>query len=81
MDRLVEDEHCRTEGGQRHIQTAASGGRLQLPGEMFQVRVRRVAQELEEVVVETVGVGSVDDYIRDGQDFEEQPCALTLIGS
>lgn len=81
MDRLVENEYCRTESGQRHVQAAASGSRLQLLGEMLQVRVRRIAEELEEVVVETVRVGSVDDYIRDGQDFKEQPCALTLIGS
>lgn len=31
--------------------------------------------------METVSVGSVDDHIRDSQDFEEQPGSLTLIGS
>lgn len=81
MDCLVEDEYCRTQSRQRDIQTTASGSRLQLPGKMFQVCVRCVTKELEEIVVETVRVGSIDDYIRDGQDFKEQPCTLTLIGS
>lgn len=81
MDRLVEDDYCRTEGGQRDIQTAASGRRLQLLGKMFQVRVRCIAKELEEIVMETVRVGSIDYHIRDGQDFKEKPRTLTLIGS
>lgn len=81
MDCLVEDEHCGTKSRQRDIQTAARGSRLQLLGEMFQVCVRCITKELEEVVVETVRVGSIDDYIRDGQDLQEQPCSLTLIGS
>lgn len=31
--------------------------------------------------METVGMGAVDDHIRDSQDFEEQPGSLPLIGS
>lgn len=77
----MEDDYCGTEGGQWDIQTAASGSRLQLLGEMFQVRIRCIAKELEEVVMETVRVGSIDYHIRDGQDFKEQPRPLTLIGS
>lgn len=46
---------------------------------MFEVSIRGVAQELEQVVVKTVGVGSVDDHVGNGQDFEEQTCSLTLI--
>lgn len=81
MDGLVEDEHGGTKSRQRDVQTAASGRRLQLLGEMFQVCVRCIAKELEEIVMETVCVGSIDDDVRDGQDFKEQPCTLTLIGS
>lgn len=81
MDGLVEDDYCGTESGQRDIQTAASGSRLQLLGEMFQVRIRCITKELEEVVMETVRVGSIDHHIRDGQDFKEQPRSLALIGS
>lgn len=81
MNRLVEDEYCGTQSRQRDVQAAASGSRLQLLGEMFQVGIRCIAKELEEIVVEAVRVGSIDDYIRDGQDFKEQPCTLTLIGT
>lgn len=77
----MEDDYRGTESGQRDIQTAASGSRLQLLGEMFQVRIRCIAKELEEVIMETVRVGSIDYHIRDGQDFKEQPRSLTLIGS
>lgn len=31
--------------------------------------------------METVGMSSIDDHIRDSQDFKEQSCSLTLIGS
>lgn len=48
---------------------------------MFQVRVRCIAKELEEIVMETVRVGSIDYHVRDGQDFKEKPRTLTLIGS
>lgn len=77
----MEDDHSGAQRGQRDVQTTAGGRRLQLPGEMFQVGVGRITEELEEVVVETVGMGSVDDHIADGQDFEEQACSLTLICS
>lgn len=46
---------------------------------MLEVCIGGVAEELEQVVVKTVGVGSVDDHVGDGQDFEEQACSLTLI--
>lgn len=81
MDGLVEDDDPGAQSGQRDVQAAAGRGGFQLPGEMLQVGVRSVTQELEEVVMETVGVGSVDDHVRDGQDFEEQPGPLTLIGT
>lgn len=77
----MEDDHCGTESGQRDIQTTASGSRLQLLGEMFQVRIRCITKEFEEIIMETVRVGSIDYHIRDGQDFKEQPRSLTLIGS
>lgn len=48
---------------------------------MFQVGIRRITEELEQIVMETVCMGSVDDHIGDSQDFEEQPGSLTLIGS
>ncbi|TNN31030.1 hypothetical protein EYF80_058817 [Liparis tanakae] len=74
-----DDDHGGAQGGQRDVEAAAAGGRLQLPGEMFQVGVRRVAEELEEVVVEAVGVRPVDHHVADGEHLEEQACPLTLV--
>lgn len=62
----MEDDDCRTQSGQRDVQTTASGCCFQLLGEMFQVGIWRITQELEEIVMKTVGVGSVDDDIRYG---------------
>lgn len=77
----MEDNYCRAESGQWYVQSTTGGSRLQLSGEMFQVRIRCITKELEEIIMEAVSVGSVDDHIRDSQDFKEQPCTLTLIGS
>lgn len=77
----MEDYYSRAQSGQRDVQTTAGGCRFQLPGEMFQIGIWCITKELEEIVMETVSVGSVDDHIRDSQDFEEQPGSLTLIGS
>ena len=80
MDGLVEDDHRGADAGQRDVQAAAGDGGLQLLGEVLQVGVGGVAQELEQVVVETVGVRPVDDQVRHGQHLEEQPGALALVG-
>ena len=76
----MEDDHGGAQRGEGHVQAAARRGGLQLPGEVLQVGVRGVAQELEQVVVETVGVRPVDDQVRHGQHLEEQPGALALVG-
>lgn len=81
MDGLVENDHRRAQGGQRHIQTTARRGRLQLSGEVFQISVRRVSEELKEIVMETVRMCAVDDHVRDRQDLEEKPRSLTLVSS
>ena len=81
MNSLVEDDDSGAQGGQRDVQPTAGRGGLQLPGEVLQVGVRSVAKELEEVVMETVGVGTVDDQVGDGQDFEEQAGTLALVAS
>ena len=77
----MEDDYRRTQSGQRDVQTTAGGCRFQLPGEVFQVGIRRITKELEEIVVETVGMGPVNDHIGYSQHFEEQSGSLTLIGS
>ena len=77
----MEDDYRWAKSRQWDVQTTARGSRFQLPGEMFQVCLRCITKELEEVIMETVGMGSVDDHIRDGQDFKEQASALTLISS
>lgn len=74
----MEDDDSRAQGGQRDIQAAARGGRLQLPGKVLQVGLRGVAQEFEKVVAETVSACPINDEIRDGQDFEEQAGSPTL---
>lgn len=80
MDGLVKNDNGGAQGRQRNVQTTAGGGRLQLPGEVLQVGVRCVAEELEEIIMETVGVRPVDNHVRDGQNLKEKPCSLTLIG-
>lgn len=77
----MEDDHRRAQGGQRHVQAAARRRGLQLLGEMLQVGVRGVAEELEEVVVETVGVGSIDDEVGHGEDLEQETGPLALFGA
>lgn len=81
MHRLVEDDHGGAEGGQRDVQAAAGSCGLQLLGEVPQVGVGGVAQELEEVVVEAVGVRAVDDEVGDGQHLEQEAGPLALFGA
>lgn len=61
----MEDDDGRTQGGQRYIKATAGRSGLQLLGKMLQVGVRRVAQKLEEVVMEAVGMGAVDYEVGD----------------
>ena len=77
----MEDDHCRSKGGQGHVEATAGRSGFQLLGEVFQVSVRGVTQELEEVVVETVGVGAVDDEIGDGEHLEQETGSLALFGT
>lgn len=81
MHRLVEDDHGGAKGGQRDVQTAAGRRGLQLLGEVPQVGVGGVAQEFEEVVVEAVGVGAVDDEVGDGEHLEQEAGPLALLGA
>lgn len=81
MDGFVEDDHRGAQSGQRDVQAAASRGGFQLLGEMLQVSVRRIPEELEEVVVESVGVGAVDDEVGDGEDLEQEAGPLALFGA
>ena len=81
MDGLVEDDHRRADAGQGDVQPTSGYGGLELLGEVLQVRVRRVAQELEEVVVEAIGVRAVDDEVRDGEDLEQETGPLALLGA
>lgn len=76
----MEDDYTGAQSWEWDIQTTAGGGRFQLPGEMFEVCIWCVTEEFEQIVVQTVGMGSVNDHIRDSQDFEEQTRSLTLIG-
>lgn len=81
VDRLVEDDHCGTQGWQRDVQAAASRRGLQLLGEVLQVSIWGVAEELEEIIVKTVSVGAVDDEVRDRKHFEQESSPLALFGA
>lgn len=77
----MEDHHRRAQGGQGHIQATAGCCGLQFLGEMLQVSIRSVAEELEEVVMEAVGVGAVNDEVRYGEHLEQETGSLALFGA
>ena len=77
----MEDDHCRAQGGQRDIQATAGRRGLQLLGEMFQVSIRGIPEELEEVIVEAVSVGAVNNEVRDGEHLEQETGSLALFGT
>lgn len=77
----MEDDHRRAQGGQWDIQAAAGRRGLQLLGEMLQVGVRGVPEELEEVIVQAVGMGAVNDEVRDGEHLEQETGSLALFGA
>lgn len=77
----MEDDHCRTQGGQGDIQAAAGRRGLQLLGEVLQVGLRGIAEEFEKVIVEAVGVGAVNDEVGDGEHLEQEAGPLTLFGT
>ena len=81
MDGLVEDDHRGANAGQRDVQAAAGDGGLQLLGEVLQVGIGGVSQELEEVVVEAVGMRAVHDEVRDGEHLEQETGPLALLGA
>lgn len=81
MDSFVKDDHGRPKGRQRDVQAAACRRGFQLLGEVPQVSIRGIPEELEKVVVKTVGVGAVDDEVRDSEHLEQQACSLALFGT
>lgn len=81
MNCFMEDDHSRTQGGQRNIQTTAGRRSLQLLGEVLQIGVRRIPKKLEQVIVETVSVGAVDDEVRDGKHLQQETGSLALFGA
>lgn len=77
----MEDDHSRAQGGQWDIQATACRRGLQFLGEMLQVSIRCVPEELEEVIVETIGVGAVNDEVGDGEHLEQETGPLALFGT
>lgn len=77
----MEDDNSRPQGGQRDIQATAGRCGLQLLGEMLQVSLRGVPEEFEEVIMETVCMGAVDDEVRDGKHLEQETGSLALFGA
>jgi len=77
----MEDDHRRAQAGQRDIQTTAGGRGFQFLGEMLQVSIRGIPEELEEVIVEPVSVGAVDDEVGDGEHLEQEAGPLALFGA
>lgn len=77
----MKDDHSRAKGGQRDVQAAACRRGLQLLCEVPQVSVGGIPEELEKVVVKTVGVGAVDDEVGDSEHLEQQAGSLALFGT
>ena len=77
----MEDDHRRAQRGQRDIQATAGRRGLQLLGEMLQVSIRGIPEELEQVIVEAVGVGAVNDEVGDGEHLEQEAGSLALFGT
>lgn len=77
----MEDNDCRAQGGQWDIQATAGCRGLQFLGEMLQVGVRSVPKELEEVIMETVSMGAVNDEVRNGEHLEQETGSLALFGT
>lgn len=77
----MEDDHCRAQGGQRDIQATAGCCGLQFLGEMLQVSIRGIAQKLEQVIMEAVGMGAVDDEVGYGEHLEQESGSLALFGA
>lgn len=74
----MEDDHRRAQGGQRDIQAATCRCGLQFLGEVSQVSIRGVPEELEEVIVKAVGVGAVNDEVGDREHLEQETGSLAL---
>lgn len=81
MDCFVKDDHRRAQGGQWNIQATAGRRGLQFLGEMLQVSIRGVPEELEEVIMEAVGMGTVNDEVGDGENLEQETGSLALFGT
>lgn len=77
----MKDDHCGSQGGQWDIQAAAGGRGFQLLGEVLQISIRGVAEELEEVIVKAVGVCAVNDEVGNGEHFEQETGSLALFGT
>ena len=76
--RLVKNDAARSER-RDGVQLQFERGRLELLGEVLEVGNRGVRQELEQVVVESLGACPVHDHVRDGEHFEQQAETLVLV--
>jgi len=68
---FMEDDNCRTQRRQvysvRRVETLRC--RLELSGEMSTERDGRIAEEMKQVAMETVGTRTIDYHIRHCQDL------------
>lgn len=78
---FMKNDDCRSEGGERLLQSKPLHRCLQFLGEMFHVSFRRVSQEPEQIIVQPVGSRPINHNVGYGQNFEQQPGALILIGA
>lgn len=77
----MENHHRRAQRGQRDIQATAGRRGLQFLGEMLQVSIRGIPEELEQVIVEAVSMGAVNDEVGDGEHLEQEAGSLALFGT
>lgn len=77
----MENDHRRAQRGQRDIQATAGRRGLQFLGEMLQVSIRGIPEELEQVIVEAVSMGAVNDEVGDSEHLEQEAGSLALFGT
>lgn len=69
--RLLKHNDSWSETGQRHVEPTAAGQGPQLRGKVLEVGPGGTAQELEHVVVKTLGSSSIHNDVRHRQHLEE----------
>ena len=77
---LMKDDAARSER-RDGVQFELGGGGAQLLAEILEVSARGVGQELEQVIVKTLGARPVDDHVWDGQNLDPNWNSLNYFSS